>query len=378
MYKFELYNSGAKVAELTGVESVQYGYSRNDFNSGELVHNANSIQSEVLSNLVCGAEIRIIRNDNLVFAGEIRIVEKIVDEQGKKTIRIHFIDWGKVYFATRFVTKIFSSTAESAIAWGIIDEIQTNTQGGLFTASQVDWGIQQGELASGNIRDRTYSNSQVLKALQQLANVLDIGGGDTIRGFRLTPDLVDHRYHYFIWENPYGTTRSVTYTNPVIQEMNMITSAEKIATQVIANGDGIDSTATSTTTSINDKWKFRRSYISRTTVSDSAQLAEEASAELDITTQIPSIISFKPVPNDVFTGQYRVGDTIHIKYDDDFIEVDDDYIVWGIDVSYSENGIESTDITIATARPAVENTHIVDKLVSTIQSNSQRLDDIER
>lgn len=386
-YRFDLYYSGSKVAELTDIDNISFGYKRNDFVPCSFTYNAKDIDQELLANLVIGAELRIFRkkhygNDlKLIYAGEIQTVDKSVDQEDNKLITCEVIPWGSIFFTTRFITKTYLNQAEEDIAWDIIDTIQTDTLGGALDINQVNWGIiRDTEESSGNVRERNYEDGEPLTLFQQLADVNDIEPNpQRIRGFRLSPDLTDNRFNYWQWQANYGTSRNVTYISESIESIHEISSIKNLANKIVANGkDALQEDAITEDQSNLSFYRLRQAYISKTNISTSDELEESAVNELAVRQSPPAIYSIELSKNDYLTGEYRVGDYIQIKYDDGFISVDDTFQVYSINISYDGNGIETTKLVISQAKPVSTATSIGEKLVENISATNSRLTNLEK
>jgi hypothetical protein len=353
-------------------------------------YNANKLPSSLLDNIAQGSEIRLFRKgeneteEKLVWAGEIDIIDKEVDARGQKSYVLTIKHWGEVFFKNRYVTNTVGvATDESTIAWDdVVDHIQTTVPSG-FTAAQVDWGITQGTLeTTGNNRTRTYVQDEALKILQQLADVPDIGGNpQRLRGFRLLPDLLEDDYNTFTYEAEYGITRNVTYISSTIKNIKTITKLSQYANLVTALGAaGIQQQATSTDTSAKDFYKLREKLISRTNIPDTATLLENAEDELATREQIPVTYKIALVENDPNVGKYRTGDLISIKYvdEDGFMNIDQTFRVYKIDINIDDKGIEQATIDIADNKPVNLQTDTADALAGFIDNADIRFINLEK
>ena len=388
-FRFDLYREGELKAELIELATISFGYRRNEFVDATFTHNANDITDEIRENLIEGSELRVFfKGENeddlkLIWAGEIQRINRTIGENDVKLFTVAVKHWGNVFLKNRFITKTFTSEEEEDIAWGLIDETQTDTFSGTYTADQVDWGIQQGVLeATSNTRTKTYAEDEILKSLRQLANLEDVTPNpQRLRGFRLTPDLTDERYHYLEYEAEYGEVKNITYTDPSISNISEVTDATKIANRIVANGaSGLQETAASTDQDHLDFWKLRQAFISRTNVTTSSELQDEADAELEVRLNPDILYNFKLVDNDQFVGEYRVGDTIGIIFEDDegFISLDTTMQVYEIKMKIDEKNVLKTDLVISINRPNSIETKDFNKLLIEIIQNSDRLTELEK
>lgn len=390
-YRFDLYRGGVKKAELTEVENIAFGYKRNAFTKAVFSHNGNNLESLLYTNLAKGSELRVYRQGEmdsslrLIWAGELQKITKSVDNQDVKTYDIEVEPWGNVFFKNRFVTTTFTTTEESVIASGIVNYIQTETFSGAFTASQVDWGITIGTLeTTGNVRTRVYVDDEALKMLQQLADAADIGGNpQRVRAFRLSPTLTRSDLSVFSYEAEYGQVRNVTLTNPVIDSIKEISDLGDYANRVIATGEGTNATANSINTTDLDFYKMRQKFESANNTSDATTLQEIADGALDTSEAAlgDKVYQVELVENNIFTGMFECGDTIGIQYldpEDGFINIDATFQVYEININFDKEGREKTSIKVSQTKPQSLQLDNVDKFITRVNDNNERLTVLEK
>lgn len=386
-HRFDLYDSGIKVAEIQGIKNINWGYKRNEFVSCSFELNANKIDSTLLEYLKEGSEIRIYRKKyygdslELIYAGEIQVPEKTEDEKLNRTIKCEVTANGEVYLTNRFITKQYTQIEENEIAWDVINEIQTDVKEGAFTLAQVNWGITRGsEEATENIRDREYEDMEVLNALQNLANVLDTDGNpQRLRGFKLSPDITTHTYNVWQWCANLGTSKNITYTNSSIKKVKSVKSIKALKNRITALGkDDLRQSANSASTPELDRLKMREGFISKTDVTTLGEITDIALDELSVRKNPPTIYSIELIENDYFIGEYGIGDYINIEYSSDFLPISGTFQVFEINISLDENGIEKASIVIAQAKPLSTETESSDKLASFIKRSNKRLLDLEK
>jgi hypothetical protein len=393
-WKLYLYYASIRKAELINIKSAKLSFERNTFLNGSFEYNANNIDPIIQEFLIDGAEIRVYRRGydeneyRLIAAGEIQDLSLAISNNNTKTYRGKIVPWALVFLPKRFITANFVGQEEADIAWNIINSVQTDTYSGTYTLNQIDMGITQGILNNtGNIRDRKYTNQPALTMLQQLSNVKDIGGNpQRLRGFRISPDLIDDDYLKFRYFAEYGTERDITYTNNSIDSVNVTSQTSKTSNRVEANGaDGTTPQYATDTTNM-DFWKLRTSQISKTNIETDATLLESAEEELSVRILPEKLYKIGIANNDPFTGKYRVGDLIYIRYNDKdkdgnrtgLLDIDEQLRVYKIDLSFNEKSIEKTSIVVAKERPISVNTNTTDKLVSKLNDTELRLTNIEK
>ena len=156
---------------------------------------------------------------------------------------------------------------------------------------------------------------------------------------------------------------------------------EGFTNRVVAVGEN-SITATSTTSDTNNLnfFKVRQRYISKWNVSDVSTLQEIADEELQKRINPESLYFLKLAKNDQFTGLYRVGDLIRVRYadNDNFIDINTTLRVFEIDISFNEQGVEQTRLVVAENKPLYLEQTAGDKIVSVLKNTQNRLDEIER
>lgn len=391
-YRFDLLRNNEKKAQLVEVRNITYGYKRNAFVVANFTHNANNLEPTVKANLIKGSELQIFRKGEfdtelrLIFAGEISSVKKTINAENVKTLNIGVVPWGAVFLNKRIVSKTFVSIEESTIAGDLITETNTDTFSGTYTASQVDTGITIGTLeTTGNSRSRTYTDEVILKNLQQLAELEDLSPNpQKIRGFRLSPDLITSTSRVFSYLKDYGIERDVTYLNNTIDSITEDSEIISLLNRVTANGKTgtTPQSATTTDQAHLDFFKLRHGFISKTNVETDSTLLEEAELEVDTRITSTSVFSIMLVKNDPFTGQYREGDIINIKFVDDesFIVLDGQFRVHEITITLNENNEEQTSIKIVAENDKAVSldVEIASRLGDNIRNSNERLTNLEK
>jgi hypothetical protein len=393
-HKFYLYRNGVELAELTNISDIEWGYARNDFLPCTFTYIAKDLATPVKGNLVGGSWIHVYRKNTnslytanrqskLVYKGEIQQIKKTVDQDGRKKYEVMCKGHGDVYFSNRYITKTYTGIEEENIAWDIINTIQTDTYTGAYTLSQVNWGVTQGVLeATNNTRDRQFMDDEVLKILQQLADVLDTTGNQQmIRGFRLTPDLIESSEDVFSYHRQYGNDRSdkIRVTSPIISNMAEINNIENLGNRITSLGaSNIQQTATTTDANHLNFWKLRHKLVSKTNVVTNTELLEQSEEYLSTSLVPTTIYDFSLVNNSSIIGDFRCGDVIALEYDDGFIAVNTTVRVYEIRIKVDGEGRETTTLKVAEEKPLGLVTDPIDKLVTTIKNLQERLTNTEK
>lgn len=389
-YRFDLLRGGVKKAELVEVDNIRFGYIRNGFKKAIFTHNADRLDPILYDNLIEGSELQIYRQGEfqdslrLIWAGELQEPTKTKNTQNVKTYNIEVENWGNVFLTSRFVTKTFTSEEEEDISWGIINDTQTNTFGGTFTADQVNWGITQGVLeVTNNTRDRTYVDGQVLQLLQQLADVKDRAGNpDRVRGFRLSPTLTRSAYHEFTYHANYGVERNITLTDIQFDNVKEKGGLKNYANRIVATGATEQKIANSTDTEALNFYKMRQAFRSKNNIKTATELQEAADGELLTAEQSlgKKFYAFVLDENNVFTGEYECGDILNIQMTDDdgFIIIDSQFQVYEIDITFNSSGIETTQLKVSETKPQNLDFSIEEQFVMQVVGNNSRITELEK
>jgi hypothetical protein len=421
IYKVRLYNIADEfIGELIDYENISWGEARNDFVDCAFDYQANGIDPMLLANLVKGSIIRIwIQRAweselHQRYAAEIVNVDKQSTNKGtpfhgqpdpndpdtlksRENLMTIFCEAKqKVYLKKRGGRRLnFTIGApgkdEAQIFKDSIDHINTYTYGGAYTLNQADTGIrastalQNGSQDTGNIFEVDYDRAVPLKSFQEVANRKDNSGNDQrLRGFRISPSILDDSYLTANYEAEYGTDKTdlVIYTNPLLLGIREISTTRGYSNRVEANGKGgITESADSTITSDLDRFKLRVDDISRLNILNNTELQEEADQELQARENalkeviiVPTIVGYDPL-----TGRYRPGDLIRFQYDDGFIVTNDTFRVFRIDIVFNKkSNTETVRLVISKERITTQNLTADDVIVNSLNSDDDRLGELER
>lgn len=378
-YRFDLYRFNKKISELIDVDSINYSYGLRNSNPGRMTINANGLSTFDFHALQFGSQIRVFRKGfsdtafRLVYEGEIRNVSKVNDSVKKKEIKFDLYPAREI-LKQRFITKTFTSEEEADIIWGIINETQTNTLSGNFTASQASLDIKKGAFdTSNNIRTRTYDNDNVRDALENIVKVKDTSGNpQRLRNYRISPDFIENSYRVASYEADFGITRKVTYLSPSIRNFSLTENFE-YANHVIAVGkNGLVQQAFSVNEGQKNNYRLKTKVVTDNSLTTAPEVLELAEETLALSERFPVFFEFQIPDSDELTGLYRVGDSVRVKYKDEFFDVDASLKVLNIDVGYREDN-ESVKLKVAEQEPATLNTTKVEKLSEYISNGRKEI-----
>jgi hypothetical protein len=382
--KFELYSNGVKTTELP-IDKITYGQKYLDYFVGNASITGNNLDLETFNSIRFGAELRVLRKGigdsdyKYVYQGEIRQVNKSNDPVSSKNISFKLFPVLQVLEDREF-TKTYTSEEEEDIVADIVSTVQADTESGNFTAAQSDLDITIGLLqASGNTRSRTYEKDTALKAMQQICKVNDIGGGNTIRGFKVSPTFLDNRDKYLTYNYPLGVNKpNIVFQNDSIMNFTVAENFE-YANHIIAYGQGgLRAESYSTNENAKSAYRKRTLIVNASNITTLGALQDYADEQLRIHEQMQTIFSFDIPANNVFTGLYDVGDIINVRYQDDYYDIDTSLTVFEIAVTFDSIGKETVNLKVADNRPVNLDLRIGEKLNTILKDNNQQIKDLTK
>lgn len=382
-YRVDLYEHGTKISEIP-FDKVSYGEKYNSFIPGKLLISGDNITSDLFNKIQFSSEARVFRegieedNFRLVYAGELRNTSKSSDSNFISGITADLIPkWTELRF--REFTKDYAGEQEEVVINDIVNTVQSETEGGNFTALQSNLGITFGNFdLSGNARDRTYTNDVAWKAITQLCEVNDVGGGSTLRGVRITPDMVIGSYQVLSYEAPFGIARDVTFGTESIDNFSLSENFE-YANHIIAYGSaGLRAEAYSVNETNKNNLRKRTRVLNASNITTIGALQDFANEQLRIHETLPTFFEFNIPRNNYFTGRYRVGDFINVKYKDSKFDIDTQLRVFEIKVSFDSKGYEQVGLKVAESRPATLNISKVEKLSEFISQSNEKINDLSK
>lgn len=309
-YSVKTYNSsGEIVADLTGLRnSLNIKKARNEADSINLVFDVDKLKEIVKNNglnsifdllQVNVNEIRVFRDDTVISAGQISEIYSSIDGD-TKLVNVRVVGWFDL-LGQRYTdeSRIFSSTDAGTIAWTLIDEAQTLTNGNI--------GITQGTITTSVNRDRTYSYKNIKEAIIQLSEV--INGFD----FEITWDK-----RFNVYYPSKGSAKNIILTYPGnIQSINYARQGLQVFNSITARGFGFGEDApiaNATDLTMQNKHKLREKIIDYNDIKTVSVLQDHADEELQLAKDFSDIPTITLVSGqDPETGTYTIGDTIKVR-----------------------------------------------------------------
>lgn len=378
-YRYDLYSAGTKIAEIPSTNPAKYGFKYNNYVKGSLSVGGNVLPVPVFNALQFANEVRIFRNGDFdndfrqAYAGEIRKPSKSNNEVDIDSIKLDLYPVDKRLEEREFDDS-YTSTEESSIFTGILNTVQNDTEGGNFTAAQADLGITNGLIeTTGNIRTRTYTQASPLEVIQNLTQVNDIGGNpQRLRNYRISPNFTDDRYLKASYYTNLGQPSGITFTNEVLDKITLTDNSE-YANHIIAYGkNGIKTESFSTNTALKDFYGKRTKVKTISSIETIAELQEYADEQLRIAELRPLNFDFELVDNCIFTGEFDIGDSIRVTYEDEYFNIDTNLTVFEIMVTHKDD-IEKVKLKMAPTKPITSDTSPVELLNSFINNTKKEI-----
>lgn len=228
---------------------------------------------------------------------------RLVDYGSDVNLELDFKGW-LAYFTKRKITKKYTNTDAGAIAWDIIDTVQSEPYG--------DIGITEGVIEATKNRDREYSRDEVFKSLYQLSNSNIEEGFE----FEITNDKaltikeqLGSLKDFIVFDEINTKSRTVDYITGL-----------SVSTKVTLFGEGsepnqliVDRTAPSTYL---DKWYLLEDSASFLSVKEAATLEDHGDKFLELNRDFRQDIKYTVIPTNISLLSFNVGDTVRVKYPD--------------------------------------------------------------
>ena len=284
-------------------------------------------------------ELRIMRGDRVMAAGEIQAIVPTIDGDTRR-LAVRAVGWLDLW-ASRYTdaSEVYTATDAGQIAWDLIDDSQSLTNG--------DFGITEGEIQASVNRDRTYQYKNIKDAIIQLSEV--VNGFD----FEFTWDKQFNVYYPNI-----GSDRpDIVFTYPGnIKRLSFLRDGTDIANKILARGSGFGVDvfqATASDTVSQGIYKLREKFIQFNDVTDADTLQEHADGELLNYAKfydMPDIVvdgSLAPV-----FGAYGLGDIVRIYIGEErniFQVINGSYRIEAMDLSIDDQDQETVRLRLMRA-----------------------------
>lgn len=280
-------------------------------------------------------EMKIYRNNTLVWAGEQANVQGEISDNSIEPITITAFDYLE-QFNNRFTPAISEFLAEDAgqIAWELIDASQNETDG--------DFGITEGTIEVTQDRDRTYYNQNIMEAIVNLSNV--VGGFD----FEITNDKVFNVYA------SKGLDRSETVSFEYginIQDAKIQMDHTNPVNEAISLGEGFGASQlreVAIDVEARETYRLRQGVLFDPEVTESSTLLDKGE-ELLRTNKQPQIkISFTQVSETLPSlGTLELGDTVKIRIIRGIWNIFNNFRIYGLIVSIDDKNNEEVEYIVS-------------------------------
>jgi hypothetical protein len=354
-YQVKIYDgSGNLIADVTGKhQGIRVTATKNrpedisvsfDLNQIE-DHARNTLQSVTGMFAVDINEIRILREDstgiNTIVAGQINATTASLDGDNK-SIEVHASGWFEL-FDKRYTaaTKTFSAVDAGTIAWTLINDSQSLTNG--------NFGITQGTIVASKTRDREYEYKNIKEAIIQLSEV--INGFD----FEFT---YDKKFNVFYPRQGKDNAYAIPLRYPGnIKSINLPIDGTAIVNSVTLRGQGQGTeqlVVTRTNSPSQASYKLRQRIVDLNDVKETTTLNEHGDEILRIDASpfaIPQIV-LRENASPVIRKDMWLDDPITIIVpESDIFDIIKGVIfrIESISISVDENDVETVSLNISQA-----------------------------
>lgn len=282
-------------------------------------------------------ELYIYRKGTVVWGGEIVYWRADVgtDTENVRVAAKGFLDLlDRRFVGTANSPREFTATDSSDIAWTIINESQTLTNG--------DFGITRGADPTTVNRDRAYIYKNLKDAIEGLSNNNIQGGFD----FDID---ANKKFNVYYPSKGRQLDSAVFEWGVNIVSFYEIQDATEMANEAIVLGQGEGSSMVTTTrdsaANIQETYKLRQAVLNHKDVSNTSTLETHGDRFLDdheVQNQIVGVtIKGDMAPS---FGSYQVGDFVRVKIDYGLVKVDSYFRIYGITVNVSDNDDETIQL----------------------------------
>ena len=325
---------GTEIGEIINFTSISFDKRLNNYGKCIIKLPLNEPELDSLISLR-NYEVKILRNDTVVWAGEQVHLTGNISKKSIEPVTLTCFDYLEL-FNSRFTgaIDIYSGIDAGAIAWSLIDDSQSLTDG--------DFGITQGNIETTINRDRSYYNQNIMDAIIKLSNV--VNGFD----FEVTDEKVFNVY------SKKGVDRSSEVVFQYGLNMNNISiesDFSKPANEGIALGEGFASEQlreTSVDTSLRAAHKLRQGVVSDPSISVSATLTDKADELIRRNKQSIINVKFEQVQNSVpLFGTLTLGDSVKIIINKGIFDINNVFRIYAFNVKLDSKGKETVKYLVS-------------------------------
>jgi len=273
--------------------------------------------------------LKVMRDTRAMFGGEIQFPKSVLNASTQK-ITCPAIGY-QALFEDRLTADSITYTGidQGAIAWALINDSQTKAHG--------DFGITQGTITTGILRDRTYESKNIKEAIEELAACED--GFDFCieadKVFQVFYPMRGTQLGNFVFE--YGKN-IIEVTEDLLKPINMAF--------VLGAGEGENMLRTTVSDAASiSLYQNRETLLSLKDVSEQDTLVERGQDFINENALPKKLIGLKVnAENDPELGSYWLGDKICVKVDCGRMQIDGYRRIYGIEVNIDDDGKE--DVTV--------------------------------
>ncbi len=338
LYEFLIKDkSGKVIATLDGAVSRWFEIYLNK--SGAAGFSISCKDSKVTGDLLLlgNKELYIYRSGTLVWGGELAYRRADISDEREQvmvTAKGFFELLGKRYAGSAATPRVFSNTDAGTIAWTIINESQTQTDG--------NFGITQGTIQTSKNRDRTYEYKNIKDAIESLSSLKIKDGFDFEIG-------ADKKFSVFYPRKGRDRNDIVFEWGVNIKSFYEILDASEMANRVIVLGEGqgteMKTSTRNASSSIQSAYKIREKLLMFKDVKETATLDDHGDKELSLRQTQQQIIGLTTKGNlEPYFGSYTIGDSVRVKIKYGFINLDSLFRIYGIRVNISDEDNEDIEL----------------------------------
>jgi hypothetical protein len=329
MYKIIVKNNaGVTLGQFDTFKDLTFGKRLNNYGECSFAIPVNSSKAASLIALR-RYTVWIYRDDDLVWSGEQALRNGKLDNRGNNWATIYNFDWLE-QLNSRYTDdyRRFDVVDASEIAWTLIDETQTQTNG--------SFGITEGTLEETMDRDRSYYNQNIYEAIINLSNVYY--GFD----FEITNNKV---FNTYVFKGEDKTNDVIFQYGKNITSARIIEDFVRITNRAIVLGevDGEDSLQRieRNDTTSQGLYKIREYLINEMNITELDTFEEKGDSLLRKYKSPLFKIDIDLAKSNVSIVDFSVGDAIKLKIQTGIYDIDSDYRVYEWEISY---GTDNTEI----------------------------------
>jgi hypothetical protein len=277
----------------------------------------------------------IYRNDDLVWSGEQGNRIGNLNDKGDNWVTIYCFDWFE-QLTSRYTgsERVFSGVDAGEIAWTLIDESQSQTNGNL--------GITEGTIEATQNRDKTYYNNNIADMITNLSNL--INGFDfeinNLKVFNVYASMGVDRSADLVLE--YGTNITnvrITedFSKPVNRAIVLGDSGDPVDPLRVERDDA----------ALKTEYKLREGLLNEATVSEITTLEAKGDAFIRkygnplIKLDLDIVRSTTPTVTDV-----ALGDIIRLIVKTGIYNIDSKFRIFEWNVNYQEDNTENLTLVL--------------------------------